>query len=58
MTTIAEALGPTMSRALARAVATWRYVPTWRRRAIRVAYPDLADALDELERGVREQWGA
>lgn len=45
--TLADALG-SMSRPLARVIATWRLGPGLRVRAVRAVFPDLAGALDEL----------
>lgn len=56
MTTLVEALGPA-ARPLARVIATWRLGPTWRRRAVRAVYPDLARALDDIATGIENVIG-
>lgn len=56
MTTLADALGAA-ARPLARVIATWRLGPTWRRRAVRAVYPDLARALDDLGAGIENVIG-
>jgi hypothetical protein len=56
MTTLKDALGP-MSAPLARVVACWRHAPPTTRRVITRAFPDLAEALDQLDKALEVMIG-
>jgi hypothetical protein len=46
-----------MSAPLARVVACWRHAPPTTRRVITRAFPDLAEALDQLDKALEVMIG-
>lgn len=56
MITLKDAMGG-IARPFARTLSTWHLGPAWRARAVRVVYPDLARALDDLSAATEARIG-